>query len=138
MLSFCTGSHNNTELLGGKQQAKSAMFYIAPYMAKEKASLTVCLTILEKSRRDVLAYESKAADRKEKIQERLTKRFLTRVVNPMNSRIELSAHKVIALLSNMPSIITSECFQYVETYAAINYREQLLKGDDSEGTARDD
>ncbi|KAL3931624.1 MAG: hypothetical protein SGBAC_011222 [Bacillariaceae sp.] len=138
MLSFCTGSHNNTELLGGKQQAKSAMFYIAPYMAKEKASLTVCLTILEKSRRDVLAYESKAADRTEKIQERLTKRFLTRVANHMNEFVELSIHQVIALLCNIPPILTSECFQYVETSAAINYREHLLKGDDSEGSAGDD
>ena len=36
-LEYCTGSHNNAALLGGKEQSKSAIFYIAPYMGKEKA-----------------------------------------------------------------------------------------------------
>ena len=75
ILSYCTGSHNNTCFLGGKEQSKSAMFYIAPYMAKEKASLTACLTILEKSRKEVKIYPSKSCDQSMRPNERLTKHF---------------------------------------------------------------
>ena len=46
--------------------------------------------------------------------ERLTKHFLTKVINKLNSFIELSDYQVTAYLMNMPSIITSEIFQYCE------------------------
>ena len=51
------------------------MFYIAPYMAKEKASLAACLTILEKSRKEVKIYPSKAYDQSIRPEERLIKHF---------------------------------------------------------------
>ena len=127
ILSYCTGSHNNTSFLGGKEQSKSAMFYIAPYMAKEKASLAACLTILEKSRKEVKIYPSKSCDQSIRPNERLTKHFLTKVVNKLNAFIELSDYQVAAYLMNMPSIITSEIFQYCETYGAINYCSNLIK-----------
>ena len=88
VLSYCTGSHNNTSFLGGKEQSKSAMFYIAPYMAKEKASLAACLTILEKSRKEVKIYPSKSCDQSIRPKERLTKHFLTKVVNKLSTYAE--------------------------------------------------
>ena len=51
------------------------MFYIAPYMVKEKASITTCLTILEKSRKEVKVYPSKACDQWIMPKERLIKHF---------------------------------------------------------------
>ena len=51
------------------------MFYIAPYTVKGKASLTACLTILEKSRKEVKVYLSKACDQRIMPKERLTKYF---------------------------------------------------------------
>ena len=114
VLSYCTGSHNNTSFLGGREQSKSGLFYIAPYMAKEKASLTACMTILEKSRKEIKIYPSKASDNETKPKERLTKHFLTKVVNKLNAFIELSDYQVAAYLMNMPSIITSEIFQYLK------------------------
>ena len=36
ILSYCTGAHNNSALLGSDQQAKGAMYYIAPYLGKNK------------------------------------------------------------------------------------------------------
>ena len=80
ILSYCTGSHNNTSFLGGKEQSKSAMFYIALYMAKEKASLTACLTILEKSRKEVKIYIIKVCDQSIIPKKRLTKIFWLRLL----------------------------------------------------------
>ena len=96
-------------------------------MAKEKASLTDYLTILEKSRKEVKVYLSKACAPRIIPKERLTKNFLTKVVNKLNAFIELSDYQVAAYLMNMPSIITSETFQYCETYGAINYCSNLIK-----------
>ena len=127
ILFYCTGSHNNTSLLGGKEQSKSAIFYIAPYMAKEKVSLTACMTILEKSRKEIMKYPSKASDVALNPKERLTKHFLTRIINKLNAFIELSDYQVAAYLLNMPSIVSSEIFQYCETYGTINYRKFLIK-----------
>ena len=45
---------------------------------------------------------------------------MTKVVNKLNAFIELSDYQVAAYLMNMPSIITSEIFQYCETYGAID------------------
>ena len=66
------------------------MFYISPYIVKEKASLTACLTILEKSRKEVKIYLSKACDQSIIPKEILTKHFLTKVVNKLNALIKLS------------------------------------------------
>ena len=103
------------------------MFYIVPYITKEKSSLTAYLTILEKSKKEVKVYPSKACDQRIIPKERLTKHFLTKVVNKLNAFIELSDYQVAAYLMNMLSIITSETFQYYETYGAINYRSNLIK-----------
>ena len=96
-------------------------------MAKEKASLTASMTILEKSRKEIKIYPSKASDNETKPKERLTKHFLTKVVNKLNAFIELSDYQVAAYLMNMPSIITSEIFQYCETHNIINYRSSLIQ-----------
>src|SRR5210317_1885944 len=125
-LEYCTGSHNNAALLGGKEQSKSAIFYIAPYMGKEKASLAVVLTVAEQAHKDVKKYESRASDRYSRPKERLAKHFITKVVNRMNAYTELSDFQVAADLLNVPSVITSEVFAYMETWAAMNCREEIM------------
>ena len=80
ILSYCIGSHNNTSFLGGKEQSKSVMFYIAPYIAKEKASFTACLTILEKWGKEVNIYPSKVCDQSIWPKEKLTKHFLLKLL----------------------------------------------------------
>ncbi|CAJ1937001.1 unnamed protein product, partial [Cylindrotheca closterium] len=131
-LFYCTGSHNNTVLLGGIQQSKSAMFYIAPYMAKEKASLAACLTILEQARKEVKKFKSKADDSTMKPQERLAKHFLSKVTNKLNAYTELSDYQTVAYLLQVPSIITSELFNYSEPWGAMNYRKKLIENDDDD------
>ena len=125
-LFYCTGSHNNTVMLGASEQAKAAMFYMAPYMSKEKASLSACLTILEKARKEIAAFPSKAKDREDKPTERTTKHFLCKVVNKLNAYTELSDYQVAAYLLHIPSILTSEVFQFSEPHGAMNYRRKYL------------
>ena len=46
VLLFCTGGHNNVSLLGSDQQAKCTMYYISPYLGKNKEVLLHSLGIL--------------------------------------------------------------------------------------------
>ena len=87
-ISFCTGAHNNAVLLGGDQQAKSATFYMCPYMSKSKYPLQHSLIILQKTLEHVEKNQSVAADTGSK--SRTAKRVLQRVLNKMNLKMELS------------------------------------------------
>ena len=66
------------------------------------------LHILETSRKEINMYLSKALDNEIKPKERLKKHFLTKVVNKLNTFIELSDYHVAAYLMNILSIITSK------------------------------
>ena len=62
VLSFCTGSHNNVSLLGSDQQAKCAIYYISPYLGKNKEVLLHSLGILRGAIRHAETYKSAAPD----------------------------------------------------------------------------
>ena len=59
VLFYVTGSHNNTLLLGASEAARSAMFYVAPYVAKGKATLSACLTIWRKHKKMLKSTQAK-------------------------------------------------------------------------------
>jgi hypothetical protein len=63
LVSYCTGSHNNAVYLGSSEQAKGALFYITPYLIKNKIALEHCLTVMQKVREHVELYPSKAKTR---------------------------------------------------------------------------
>jgi hypothetical protein len=44
IMSYCTGSHNNCQMLGAMVQAKGAIFYIAPVRISTSTVLHVCLS----------------------------------------------------------------------------------------------
>ena len=140
VLFYVTGSHNNTLLLGAIEAARSAMFYVAPYVAKGKATLSACLTILEKARKDVEKYPSKAADMSTNPRRRLAQYFVTRVVNKMNAYMEQSEYQISAYLIRLPSRITSEVYDYSEPKGAIAFRESTFTSNntssDSDDTSR--
>ena len=62
-ISYCTGSHNNCQLLGSLEQAKGAIFYICPYMGKRKYPLQHCLSVISEAVDHTEKYESKAPDK---------------------------------------------------------------------------
>jgi hypothetical protein len=54
--SFCTGAHNNFQLLGSLEQAKGAMFYVCPYMGKAKFPLQQSLAVLNETLEHIEQY----------------------------------------------------------------------------------
>jgi hypothetical protein len=131
-LFFCTGSHNNVVLLGASAQAKSAIFYIAPYISKGKMTLSACLTVLEKCRKDIAKYPSKASDAKSNPRRRLAQYFVTKTLNKLNAYQELSDYQVAALLLRLPSQITSDTYDFCEPYGAMAFRKELQASENSE------
>ena len=59
---FCTGSHNNFQLLGSLEQAKGAMFYVCPYIGKSKFPLQQSLALLNKTLEHIEKYPRWAKD----------------------------------------------------------------------------
>ena len=88
-----TGSHNNVVLLGSKEQAAGAIFYICPYMGKKKLPLAESLSILSHAVKHVQRNKSTAKDAGSP--ERNAKYLLQRVLNQMNLRVELCDYFII-------------------------------------------
>ena len=122
-LFYCTGAHNNVLLLGATSQAKSAIFYIAPYISKGKMTLSACMTILEKARRDVDKFPSTASDANTK--EHNAQYFITKILNKLNAYIELSDYQVAAMLLKLPQRITSDIYIYSDPHASIAFRNYM-------------
>jgi hypothetical protein len=129
VLSFCTGGHNNVSLLGSDQQAKCAIYYISPYLGKNKEVLLRSLGILHGVVHYTEIYKSVAPDAEvenggeiKKNPSRSIKRVLQRFVNQANLHIELSDYQIAAMLLDIPSIITTEQFVYVNPRSQMAYR----------------
>ena len=60
MLHNATGASTNAILLGNLQQSCSALFYVAPYICKNKVALDSCLVALEKAQHHVQQFPSQA------------------------------------------------------------------------------
>jgi hypothetical protein len=61
-------------------------------------TLSACLTVLEKCRKDVAKYPSKADDAQSNPRRRLAQYFVTKTLNKLNAYQELSDYQVAALL----------------------------------------
>jgi len=129
ILSFCTSSHNNSCLLGSLTQARSAMFYIIPYQAKRKVELEQCLPILDEVLQHMKKHPSEATD--SGTVARTVKHFLTRVINQMHLRMEISDWQVAAALLELPSMFTTEKFSYGNPTALANLSGKMKLAQDS-------
>lgn len=127
-LSYCTGSHHNTSLLGSLGQAKSALYYLIPYEGKNKFPLEQCLVILDKTLMDIKKYPSKAVDSGS--MERTTKHLLTRALNRMHLEMEISDYQIAAALLDLPSVITTDRFAYGNPNALTAFQTQMQMKDD--------
>ena len=122
-IALCTGSHNNTSLLGSVQQAKAATFYICPYIGKIKFPLAHCLAILNAVMHQTTDNPSSAIDSGTPL--RTTQHILQRTMNKLMLKMELSDFQIVADLLDMPSIIRSEQYSYLDVNASMFYEEFL-------------
>jgi hypothetical protein len=129
ILSYCTGAHNNSALLGSDQQAKGAMYYITPYLGKSKNRLLQSLGILRSSLYHTDNFQSVHPDAELETEDgikknpvRSVKRVLQRFVNQSNLHLELSDYQIAASLLDIPNIITTDQYSYLDPDAHMAYR----------------
>lgn len=127
ILSYCTGSHNHASLLGGLDQAKSALFYLVPYQGKSKFPIQEALPILNAALDFVDQNDSKHPTESGTMQ-RTVKHLLTRTINRMHLRMEISDYEMAASLLGLPSVITSERFAVGNPRALVALRAKLKSG----------
>ena len=126
LLSLCTGSHNNSQLLGSSYQAKAGMNYICPYMGKRKTPLLHALLILDEVIVNAKKYPTTSTD--EPGSPRRNAIFvLEKFLNKVNMQMELSDYQVAAALLDLPPIIKSTQFTYLNPRAAGNFSLWLEK-----------
>lgn len=105
------GSNTASYLLGGIEQAKSAMFYLIKYLTKDAVALTNCLSIIRDSRIYVEQNPSTAEDTGTVT--RGGRYFLQRILNTLNGMDEISDTQAAASLLGMPSSMASVEFQFL-------------------------
>ena len=111
-LSYCTGSHNNSSLLGSIDQSMSALFYLIPYEAKPKFPLEQSLSIINNTLQHIVHHVSRADD--SGTIQRTVKHFLTRAINKLHLLIEISDWEMVAKIIGLPSMITSEKYSIAD------------------------
>ena len=129
ILLFCTGGHNNVSLLGSDQQAKCAMYYISPYLGKNKEVLLHLLGILHGAVHHAEMYKSAVPDAKAECDGKVKKNpkwsikcVLQRFLNQANLHVELSNYQIAVMLLDIPCIITTEQFVYVNPRLQMAYK----------------
>ena len=117
LLNLCTGSHNNASLLGSLQQAKGAVFYLCPYLGKTKFPLQQALMILNEVVKHVEKFPSKAENTG--CDKRTTQHIMQRTLNKMMLLMELTDFQIAADLLDLPCIIRSEQYSYLDANASM-------------------
>ena len=134
VLSYCTGSHNNTSLLGSSGQAKNALYYLVPYEGKSKFPLSHSLPILNNALHYTDTNESKASDKY--TQSRRAKFLLTRTLNQMHLKMEISDYQIAASLLDLPSTICTDRFVVGNPASLSAYRTLIQMQEDQETADR--
>jgi hypothetical protein len=115
-----TGSCTNAVLLGNTEQSKSAVFYVAPYLCKNRAAISNCLTALEAANEHISKHPSKADDSTSNKTKRNTQYLFTRTLHQLYTSMEVSDTQAALTLLGMGSELCSDSFQYVGVSYAIN------------------
>jgi hypothetical protein len=126
-LSYCTGAHNNFVLLGSDQQAKGAVFYVCPYLQKEKTTMLHSVTILQSVLDHVAKHKSVSPDTGPT---RDVQQILQRVMNQMNLHMELSDYQIASALIGIPSILHSDAYAYLNPDSYMGYRTHIQMHED--------
>lgn len=116
-LSFCTGSHNASCLLGGSEQSSVALFCVSSHIAKNKVRLQQALTIVEKAIVHIEKHPTHATD-KDSNRWGPAQHFLSCMLNRLNLSMELTDCQAAAVLVGLPTETTSDTFSCFNPKAA--------------------
>jgi len=118
-LSNATSSSINSVLLGNAQQSASALFYVIPYVCKNKVAMEACLVALEAAQKHVQKHTSRAAD--SGTSKRYVQHLFTRVLNNLSKCMQVSDTQVALSLLNMGTELTSDTYKYFGVHNCVNY-----------------
>ena len=128
IIQVSTGSSVNSIFLGNVQQSSASLFYVIPYLTKDKAKLEACLIALEHAKDHVQKHPSVASD--SGTDKRTVQHMLTRVVNVLSRTAQVSDTQVALKLLGQGTEITSDSFSYCGLRYGVNYMRHFLLGKD--------
>lgn len=126
LLTAITASNTAAMMLGNSVQSKSAMFYICPYMGKNKSEIRNIISTLVKTKKDIIKHPSIAADRG--TSKRTAQHWMTRLLNQLDTACEIVDTQVAACLLGHETETCTEQFQLVGIHECVNYVANELKG----------
>ena len=119
ILTAVLGSNTCALLLGSSEQSKAAAYYIGPYVNKYKCALVDSLDIVWEAMEHVKKYPSIAEDTGTK--KRVVQHIMTRILNKLNSLMEISDTQAAAALLGLNVSLCSEIFSVYDSRSYINY-----------------
>ena len=120
LLASLLGCNTNLLFLGAKEQSKGALFYIGPYINKNGVEVIDSLPLLfYEAYKHAIQYPSVADD--SVTDKRFVQHVLTRVLNKMNSQIEVSDTQAAAALLGLSARLCSESFAFYDAKGYQNF-----------------
>lgn len=121
LLSALMGCNTNSMFLGSREQSKGALFYIGPYICKNLVEVVDAFDLLLEAQDYAKKYPSTADDANTK--KRFVQYVMTRVLNKLNSLMEVSDTQAAAALLGMNAGICSDIFS---AYDPSSYEEFVV------------
>jgi hypothetical protein len=119
LLTALLGCNTNLSFLGSKEQSKQALFYIGPYINKNGVKVVDALPLLAHAQNHALQYPSSADDAG--TDTRLVQHIMTRVLNKLNSLMEVSDTQAALALLGMGPTVCSDIFAYYDLRSTKNF-----------------
>jgi hypothetical protein len=119
LLTSLLGCNTNLGFLGSKEQSKQALFYIGPYINKNGVKVVDALPLLAHAQNHALQYSSVADD--SETTKRKVQYILTRVLNKLNSLMEISDTQAALALLGMGPTVCSDIFSYYDLRSTKNF-----------------
>jgi hypothetical protein len=138
-LTALIGSNTDAMLLGNMEQSKATMFYLAPYLQKDKFQVLQMLTIALESRRfiDTLSIHTPSVAGEAGTTERYVQRWLARAMNSLDVAKEITLNQAAATLLGQNVEMNSDSYVMIGIWEAYNWSTQKRYGKLS-GCASDD
>jgi len=119
LLTSLLGCNSNLAFLGSKEQSKQALFYIGPYINKNGVKVVDALPLLAHAQNHALQYPSVADD--SDTTKRQVQYIVTRVLNKLNSLMEISDTQAALALLGMGPTVCSDIFSYYDLRTTKNF-----------------
>ncbi|MCO4749891.1 MAG: hypothetical protein KC428_07415, partial [Flavobacteriales bacterium] len=119
LLTSLLGCNTNLAFLGSKEQSKQALFYIGPYINKNGVKVVDALPLLAHAQNHALQYPSSADNAG--TDTRLVQHTVTRVLNKLNSLMEISDTQAALALLGMGPTVCSDIFSYCDLRTTKNF-----------------